>query len=111
MQGYQKKMPPQKKKIQKRGSKVPPVPVSLTREALKKFANMTSEPEGGDLAAAPKNFKTFGTGCINAGDVFLLPPGFALVQKAVNTDTVGLRLNSHLLCHDAVEGPCVSMLI
>ena len=60
-----------------------------------------------DLSADSEKLEyiyTLGTGCINSGDVLLLPPGFAMVQKAVNCDSIGLRLNSHLLSHDALAG-------
>jgi hypothetical protein len=60
-----------------------------------------------DLSADSEKLEyiyTLGTGCINSGDVLLLPPGFAMVQKAVNCNSIGLRLNSHLLSHDALAG-------
>ena len=69
------------------------------QEAVKNFENMSQEVPD-DLGIC-----TLATGCVNAGDLLMVPSAFILTQKAVNTNTIGIRTSSHLLCHDAVGGP------
>ena len=68
------------------------------QEAVKSFEEMSVE-DPQDLGIC-----TLATGCVNAGDLLMIPPAFLLTQKAVNSATIGIRMSSHLLCHDAVGG-------
>lgn len=53
-----------------------------------------------------RQFQTLSTGCLSSGDILMLPAGYVLIQKSVNCDTIGLRVNCHLLSHDAIPGRC-----
>ena len=68
------------------------------QEAVTMFQEVSQEQLGSDC------LHTLATGCVNAGDLLMVPGAYVVVQKAVNSDTIGLRFSSHLLCHDAVGG-------
>ena len=68
------------------------------QEAIQMFEAISSQSD------KLQQFRTLSTGCLSSGDVMMLPAGYVLIQKSVNCDTIGLRVNSHLLCHDAIPG-------
>ena len=66
---------------------------------MKNFEALSSEDRD-----CVDSLETLATGCVNPGDLLMLPAGYITTQKAVNTHTTGVRVTSHLLCHDAVAG-------
>ena len=66
---------------------------------MKAFEALSSED--GDCIAS---LHTLATGCVNPGDLVMLPAGYITTQKAVNCHTTGIRVTSHVLFHDAIAG-------
>eukprot|EP00435_Cladocopium_sp_Y103_P050185 s1355_g15.t1 len=50
--------------------------------AFQAFENMVEVPDG---------LNNFGVGCVLKGDVLILPPAVALVEKSLNEHTIGMR--------------------
>ncbi len=67
-----------------------------TQEAIHKFESMTAE-------TATSSDCSFHVGCILPGDVLVLPPGVLVVEKIVNSHTIGLRSNLHLVTDQSVR--------
>ena len=55
-------------------------------------------------SALPDDVREFYQGIVLTGDILVLPPGMIMVEKAVNSHSLGIRTTFHMI-HDAGVSP------